>query len=83
MKTVLKIIGVVILLIVLYAIIVVLAFGNNYHYEKSMVINAPKEKIWQQVSSMKAFNQWNPWMKLDPSMKIVYSGNTGEVGDKY
>ncbi|MBW7676046.1 SRPBCC family protein [Chryseobacterium sp. LJ756] len=60
-----------------------LAFGKIYHYEKSMVINAPKEKVWQQISSMKAFNQWNPWMKLDKNMKITYTGNSGEVGDKY
>ncbi|AZA55446.1 hypothetical protein EG348_02290 [Chryseobacterium sp. G0201] len=60
-----------------------LAFGKNYHYEKSMVINAPKEKVWQQISSMKSFNEWNPWMKLDKSMKVTYTGNSGEVGDKY
>lgn len=83
MKTILKILGVIILLIVVYAVIAMIAFGGNYHYEKSMVIKAPKEKVWQQVSSMQAFNQWNPWMKLDPGMKITYSGNSGEVGDKY
>ncbi|MEI7487472.1 MAG: SRPBCC family protein [Chryseobacterium sp.] len=83
MKTILKIIGVIILLIIGYAVIAMLAFGKNYHYEKSMIINAPKEKVWQQISSMKAFNQWNPWMKLDKSMKVTYTGNSGEVGDKY
>ncbi|SEM12919.1 Polyketide cyclase / dehydrase and lipid transport [Chryseobacterium taichungense] len=83
MKTILKILGVIILLLVVYAVIAMIAFGGNYHYEKSMVIKAPKEKVWQQISSMKAFNQWNPWMKLDPSMKIIYSGNSGEIGDKY
>jgi len=83
MKTILKIIGVIVLLIIGYAVIAMLAFGKNYHYEKSMVINAPKEKVWQQISSMKAFNQWNPWMKLDKTMKITYTGNSGEVGDKY
>jgi hypothetical protein len=83
MKTILKIIGIIILLIVVYAIIAMLAFGKNYHYEKSIVINAPKEKVWQQISSMKSFNEWNPWMKLDPSMKINYTGSPGEVGDKY
>lgn len=83
MKTILKIIGVIVLLIIGYAVIAMLAFGKNYHYEKSMVINAPKEKVWQQISSMKAFNQWNPWMKLDKTMKITYAGNSGEVGDKY
>jgi len=83
MKTFLKIIGVILLLIIGYAVIAMLAFGKNYHYEKSIVINAPKEKVWQKISSMKAFNEWNPWMKLDPSMKINYTGNSGQVGDKY
>lgn len=83
MKTLLKILGVIILLIIGYVVIAMLAFGKNYHYEKSMVMNAPKEKVWQQISSMKAFNQWNPWMKLDKTMKIIYTGNSGEVGDKY
>jgi len=83
MKTILKVIGIIILLIAGYAIVAVLAFGKNYHYEKSMVINAPKEKVWHQISSVKAFNQWNPWMKLDKNMKITYTGNSGEVGDKY
>ncbi|WP_374461756.1 hypothetical protein [Chryseobacterium taeanense] len=61
MKTFLKIIGVIFLLIVVYAVIAMAAFGKVYRYEKSMVMNAPAEKVWQQISSMKAFNQWNPW----------------------
>ncbi|RYZ26382.1 MAG: hypothetical protein EOO10_15700, partial [Chitinophagaceae bacterium] len=83
MKTILKVIGVIILLVVGYAIVAMLAFGKNYHYEKSMVINAPKEKVWLHLNSMKAFNQWNPWMKLDKNMKITYTGTSGEIGDKY
>jgi len=83
MKTILKILGVIVLLLIVYTVIALLAFGNNYHYEKSVVMNAPKEKVWQQINSMKAFNQWNPWMKLDPNMRIVYSGSEGQIGDKY
>lgn len=83
MKTFLKIIGILIILFVVYAVIAMLAFGKTYHYEKSIVINAPKEKIWQQISSMQAVNQWNPWLKLDPKMKLVYSGTAGQVGDQY
>lgn len=83
MKTILKIIGGIVLLLIVYAVIAMLAFGKNYHYEKSIVLKAPKEKVWQQISSMKAFNEWNPWMKLDKTMKITYTGTSGEVGDKY
>lgn len=72
-------------LLALIAIIVVAMFviGEKYHFEKSMVINAPAEKVYQQINSTKAFNQWNPWMKLDPNMKVEYSGTQGQIGDKY
>ena len=83
MKTFLKILGIILLLTAIYAVIAIIAFGGNYHYEKSMVIKAPKEKVWNEISSMRSFNQWNPWMKLDPGMKITYSGTSGEIGDKY
>jgi len=83
MKTILKFIGGIILLIVVYGVIAVLTFSNEYHYEKSVVINAPKEKVWQHISSMKSFNEWNPWMDLDKNMKVTYTGISGEVGDKY
>jgi hypothetical protein len=83
MKTVLKILGGIVVLIMVYAVIAMVAFGKEYHYGKSIVINAPKEKVWQHIHSMKAFNEWNPWMKLDQTMKITYTGNSGQVGDKY
>ena len=77
MKTFLKILltAVVVLLIAMFAI------GKAYHFEKSIVINAPAEKIYQNMNSMKAFNRWNPWMELDPNMTVEYSGNSGQVGD--
>lgn len=79
MKTFLKIAGVIFVLI----IATMLSLGKDYHYEKSTVINASTEKVWQNVNSMKGFNSWNPWVELDPNMKIAYSGNPGEVGDQY
>lgn len=83
MKKLAKIIGVLLLLVVIYAVGAILILGNKYHFEKSIVIHAPNEQVWQQVSSMKSFNQWNPWLKIDRNMSIVYIGNSGQVGDKY
>lgn len=73
----------ILLAIVAILVIAMLIVGKAYHFEKSIVINAPAEKVYSQINSMKAFNQWNPWMKLDPNLKVTYSGNSGEVGDKY
>lgn len=64
-------------------IIIMFAIGKQYHFETSTVINAPAEKVWQNMNSMKAFNRWNPFMDLDPNVKVNYSGISGAVGDEY
>lgn len=79
MKKLLKIL----LAIVAVLILVMLIMGKAYHYEKSIVINAPVEKVYSHLNSTKSFNEWNPWMKLDPNLKVTYSGNPGQIGDKY
>lgn len=83
MKTILKIIGGIILLFVIYAVVAMLAFSKDYHYEKSIVINAPQEKVWQHTNSLKEYNVWDPFSKADKNVEIVYSGTSGEVGDSY
>ncbi|SIS79105.1 Carbon monoxide dehydrogenase subunit G [Chryseobacterium ureilyticum] len=83
MKTLLKFIGIIILLVIVYAVIAMLAFSKDYHYEKSIVINASKEKVWQYIGSNKGINAWNPFAKGDPNIQITYSGTSGQVGDTY
>ena len=73
----------ILLAIIGMVLLVMFAIGKKYHFEKSIVINAPAEKVWQNVNSMKAFNQWNPWLKLDPNMKMEYFGTSGQVRDSY
>ena len=83
MKKFLKILGVILGLLVAYCLLAMLFFDSKCHNEQSVTINAPKEKVWQNVNSMKAFNTWNPWMKMDPNLKVTYKGTAGEVGDGY
>lgn len=73
----------VILAIFVIAIICMFLIGKKYHFETSMLIKAPIEKVYEQASSSQKFNQWNPWLDLDPTLKINYSGTQGEVGDEY
>ena len=49
-------------------VITMFAMGKKYHFETSTVINAPAEKVYSNMNSMKAFNQWNPWLDLDPTL---------------
>lgn len=69
--------------IVIILVIAMLLMGKKYHFEKSIIINATPEKVYSHMNSSKAFNEWNPWMKLDPNMKLNYSGVPGQIGDQY
>ena len=63
--------------------IAIFAVPEKYNFEKSILINARAAKVYKNINSTKAFNQWNPWLKLDPNMKMEYSGTQGQIGDKY
>lgn len=80
---VLKKILVVVLAIILILVVTMFVIGKKYHFETSTVLHAPIEKVYAQASSSQKFNQWNPWMDLDPSLKVSYTGTQGEVGDEY
>lgn len=82
MKVLKKLLLVVAALLVV-VVITMFALGKHYHFETSILVNAPIEKVYQQASSSKNFNQWNPWLDLDPNLQLTYKGNEGEVGDEY
>jgi len=83
MKTILKILGTIILLLVVYGIIAILTFSKDCHFEKSVTINAPVEKVWQHVGSLKSYNTWDPFSKKVKNIKITYSGEGDKIGDSY
>ncbi len=82
MRILKKLLWVIVALIALLTI-TMFVLGKQYHFETSMVMNAPIEKVYEQASSSKKFNEWNPWMDLDPNLKLTYSGTQGQPGDEY
>ena len=49
---------------------------------RSIVINAPKEVVWNNASRFDNITKWSPWAKLDPNMKTSMEGTDGTVGAK-
>ncbi|MCE3074810.1 SRPBCC family protein [Chryseobacterium gwangjuense] len=81
MKTIKRIfIGLALILVVL--LIIAAFISGDCKYEKSITINAPAEKVWQNTSTLKAMDVWSPWNDLDPNMKKEWSGVTGNPGEK-
>lgn len=83
MKKFFKIIGFILLLLIVFVLVAGIFVRKDYHLERSITINAPKEKVWTEVSTLANINKWNPWLKQDPTTKGTYEGEDGRVGATY
>lgn len=71
-----------VLVIVIVAVVALLGSvgDDTYRYERSAVIAAPPEALWNHVSSLGAVDKWSPWNEMDPNMKKSIEGTDGTVG---
>lgn len=75
-------IAVLVLIVLLIATLAVLAFmaPTAFKVERSITINKPKAEVFAYVKNLKNQNEWGPWYKKDPSMKIETRGTDGTPG---
>jgi uncharacterized protein YndB with AHSA1/START domain len=52
-------------------------------FERSLLINAPAEKIFPLINDMAASLTWNPFVKKDPNIRGELSGPAAGVGARY
>jgi|SRR6185436_737513 len=71
---ILKIIGIGLLAIIALLLIVSFFLPSTVHVERSIVINAPAEIVFDEVNTLKKWEQWSPWDKMDPGMEKNYFG---------
>jgi hypothetical protein len=51
---------------------------ETYTVERSAVMSAPPERIYEQIADFHNWPHWSPWEGLDPDMRRTYSGaNSG------
>ncbi len=75
-KTVLKYIGVAIVLTLAIAYIL----PGKVQVERATVIEAPPEEVFELVNSFERFNQWSPWYEKDPDGDYRIEGPGKGVG---
>ncbi|WP_036263796.1 SRPBCC family protein [Methylocapsa aurea] len=49
-------------------------------FARSIRIAAPPERIFPLIDDLRAMNAWNPFVKVDPNIKLAYSGPARGVG---
>ncbi|MBL0095901.1 MAG: SRPBCC family protein [Bacteroidetes bacterium] len=76
-----------ILLVLLVLIVVAAVIGwmmpSQLHVERSLTMNAPVENIYDQVNTLKNWEGWSPWQKMDPEVKITYNTIPAGEGASY
>jgi len=83
MKKFFKLLGIIILLLVIIILVAGFFISPKFHFEKSIVINAPKEEIWKNISTFSNFEKWDPWSIKDPKIQKTISGTDGTPGATY
>jgi uncharacterized protein YndB with AHSA1/START domain len=69
------------LVIVIVAFLIFVALRPaDFRVERSATLAAPALALFEQVNDHHKFNQWNPFLKMDPNVKNTYSGPDSGVG---
>ncbi len=56
---------------------------DSFRVERSALMKAPPEKVFNQINDFHAWGAWSPWEKLDPAMTRTFSGAQAGKGAIY
>lgn len=60
----------------------VLTRPSHFRYSRSGTYKAKADMVFPYLVSFKKGNEWSPYMKVDPNMKLTYAGEDGQVGSR-
>lgn len=76
LKTILIAVGILIAV----PLIVALFAKKDYEVEREIIIDKPKEEVFDYVKFLKNQDNYSKWATMDPEMKKTYRGTDGTVG---
>jgi effector-binding domain-containing protein len=74
-------VGIVILLVIVE--ITSLFLPKTVYVERSLVMNAPSGVIFKEINTVKDWQKWSAWFRLDPKMQMTYFGPESGSGAGY
>lgn len=76
----LKVIIIIIVVIIAVPLVTALFTDKDYSVEKEIVINKPKQEVFDFVKLLKNQDYFSKWAMMDPNMEKTYTGTDGQVG---
>ena len=79
----LAIIGVVIVVAIAGVLLYAATKPDSFRVQRTVLINAPSDKVFPLINDIKAWTVWSPYEKKDPAMKRTYGAVTAGKGATY
>ncbi len=79
---ILKWAGILILAIILIGLIASLLLPKEVHIERKIMVNAPRDQVFDYVIHFGKFIEWSPWQEIDPDVKYEINDD-GAEGARY
>lgn len=75
-----------IIALVVFGVLLLIALAGyllpkKVYVERSILINASEDKVFEFISDLNHFKNWNPWAKKDPNIQVTIKGK--EKGSSY
>lgn len=62
------------------AVLAIAVQPSEFAIERSIAIDAPADLVFPHIASVRAMDEWSPWIHMDPQMKVTYDGPESGVG---
>jgi effector-binding domain-containing protein len=69
---IIKFIGLGLLVLIILLVIVAFLLPRNVRIQRSITMKSDQEIVFEQINTLRNWEQWSPWHKIDPKMKLVY-----------
>jgi hypothetical protein len=66
--------------IIAFLLIIALFMRKEHYVNREIIINAPRQKVFDFLKLLKNQDKFNKWAKADPDRKWEYKGTDGTVG---
>jgi hypothetical protein len=76
----LKRVIVAVFILIVALVVVGFVLPSQYAVRRSIVVQAPPERLYPLVATPKRWAEWSVWTKRDPAMKITYFGPESGTG---
>jgi effector-binding domain-containing protein len=69
---------------VMLLIYTIIAFfcSSHFHFERSVMINASNQQVFDNVNKLKTWSDWSYWYNVDSAMKQTFEGPESGIGSK-